>query len=60
MVNPNNRFRRVTFIKKCEKWVKFKTLIRLTQTLPLHYITKLIMQFLRLNETCRVIGYSLL
>ena len=24
------------------------------------YITKLLMQFLRLNETCRMIGYSLL
>ena len=27
---------RVTFRKKCEKWVKFSTLIRLISTLPLH------------------------
>ena len=53
---------RVTFIKKkCEKLIKYSTLIRLISTLPLHnYITKLLVQFLRLNETCRMIGYSLL
>ena len=53
---------RVTFIKKkCEKLIKYSTLIRHISTLPLHnYITKLLVQFLRLNETCRMIGYSLL
>ena len=54
---------RVTFIKKkCKKLIKYSTLIRLiSSTLPLHnYITKLLVQFLRLNETCRMIGYSLL
>ena len=53
---------RVTFIKKkCEKLIKYSTLIQLISTLPLHnYITKLLVQFLGLNETCRMIGYSLL
>ena len=59
MVNQIIGCRRVTFIKKCEKWVKFSTLIRLISTSPLHissYITKskLLMQCLRLNKTCRM------
>ena len=45
----NNMFRRVTFIKR--KLVKFSDIA---------YMTQLSMQFFRLNETCRMIGYSLL
>ena len=51
-VEPNTRFRRVTFIKNVN-WVKFTDI-------TIAYMTKLWMQFLRLNETCRMIVYSLL
>ena len=57
---PNNKVRRLTFIKKCKKWVKFNTLLRFITTLPIHIMTTLIMQFLRLNETFRMIGHSIL
>ena len=56
---PSISFRRIAFIEKCEKWVKFSTLIRLI-SITIKYMTKLIMQFLRLNETCRMICYSIL
>ena len=35
MVNHMVIHRRITFIKKCEKWVKFSTLIRLISRLLL-------------------------
>ena len=59
MVNQLYRVRRITFIKN----VKMSQNYHFNPAYPyitIRYMTKLILQFLCFNETCRMIGYSLL